>query len=348
MSHLIAEQLNLSGFRPLPVPRGTKAPRLSGWTDYAYDPTDFTTEDNVGVLLGDVVAVDVDVYNPIAANAVKALAENLLGAAPVRVGQAPKCALFYRVARPLTKMKTSEVMLADSQAEKRSAVEVLGQGQQCIISGQHPSGAEYRFIAESLWETPKEALPEVTQEALEWFLQKAAEVLSRYLAEGERPAVYVPFWELPQRLERGDHEGMSYEELKHTLRFAEKVYDLNTREDWFELGCIISYETEGSDEGLDLWDSIVQDYDGYAGYADSQKQWDSFGRNRPVRPLTIGSYIFRCQTEGLMPGKDSADDVVAEVTYALPKTAPPVTLSTLGSLNVATTQAVEEIGRAHV
>src|SRR4051812_19870027 len=91
---------------------------------------------NLGIACGAVVAPDIDVYEAALADAIEALAVEMLGSTSLRrVGQEPKRLLLYRAAGgPIRKAQTPELLKGDLKAK----VEVLGQGQQFVAFGIHP------------------------------------------------------------------------------------------------------------------------------------------------------------------------------------------------------------------
>src|SRR5262245_28682900 len=40
------------GWSPIPIPKGEKGPRVSGWEQQEFDVADFADDDNIGVHLG--------------------------------------------------------------------------------------------------------------------------------------------------------------------------------------------------------------------------------------------------------------------------------------------------------
>ncbi len=58
-------------------------------------------------------------------------------------------------------------------------------------------------------------------------------------------------------------------------------------DEWLKIGAIIHHETDGSEDGLQLWDEWSAGGDTYKGIEDLAPHWDSFG-NAP-NPVTAGS-----------------------------------------------------------
>ena len=87
---------------------------------------------NVGIRADSFPAVDIDTMDAELARIIRNVALNVLGRAPIRVGNAPKQLLIYKTDEPFTRMR----LWID---DKKHLVEVLGQGQQYLVAGTHPT-----------------------------------------------------------------------------------------------------------------------------------------------------------------------------------------------------------------
>ena len=147
----VAQRLAANGYQPLPVVAGQKNPVLRDWPQYRFTPGDEGRADwkacSVGILTGALIGVDIDVRVPAVAAEVEALAVELFGPAPRRIGAEPKVLLLYRAAAPFTKQQTPEYRLpGDAPEAKGHRVEILGQGQQFVAYGIHPTTQQpYRW-----------------------------------------------------------------------------------------------------------------------------------------------------------------------------------------------------------
>ena len=151
-----APELRRDGWDLIPIAPGTKAPRLKGWQNgLSVEQVEHLAANgcatySIGLLAANYPGVDIDVTDEACALAIEAIALKVLGGpAPSRVGQAPKRLLLYRTDKPFAKMKIFLRGPAGTKGAdgKDYAVEVLGQGQQYLIYGQHPSGAEYQWVS---------------------------------------------------------------------------------------------------------------------------------------------------------------------------------------------------------
>ena len=149
----------------IPVARGEKRPSIRAWqeTRMTYDELERRFPDaNVGVLCGvgdyPIAAIDIDVLDEALAVQFRDWCFTHLGAAPERIGRAPKRLLVYRAAEAGWKKSVSGAL--DGQR-----VEVLGAGQQFVAFGLHPdTHAPYRWTGKDLHDVPASSLPVITRE----------------------------------------------------------------------------------------------------------------------------------------------------------------------------------------
>ena len=143
--------LESNGFQPLPIsmphpsdkdlgkkPPGTllewsrPAPVASRLPRYAGCGT--------GILTATTPAVDIDVRRAELADALDRMVVSVAGDAPVRYGHAPKRLRAYRTPEPFPKLSTAGYRLpGDEPGAKAHKVEILGNGQQFVGYGIHPS-----------------------------------------------------------------------------------------------------------------------------------------------------------------------------------------------------------------
>jgi hypothetical protein len=185
----VARRLGNNGYPPVPLVWGHKRPSILEWQNYSYQSGDEFRymHCGVGILCGDVVGVDVDIFNSDAATEVRALAREMLGPAPVRIGAAPKSLLLYRVeGDPFPKLVTAGYRLpGDSQEDKPHRVEILASGQQFVAFNIHPdTGRPYKWEdGRGPMNVRRSKLTAVTHSQVEAFIVAANELLARH---GER------------------------------------------------------------------------------------------------------------------------------------------------------------------
>ena len=168
-----AARLVDDGWQPIPVRPSTKIPAVTNWQrkPSARDWNRWIASKagcGIGLVCGNVIAIDIDVRDHLAAGRLEALAVALLGPTPlIRVGQAPKRILIYRVAGgtlPTTRRTLSVGLL-----------EILGEGAFFVGFGVHPdTGEPYRWIGEGdPFDTPASTLPSVTPLQVEDYLAQS-------------------------------------------------------------------------------------------------------------------------------------------------------------------------------
>jgi len=119
------------------TPCDGKAPILKAWQSKTENDSAWKTKypnNNTGILLGkETCAIDIDVSDQLINDMIVGMATNLLGEAPLRYGNKPKCLFLYRVETPILKM-----FLQFDYEGKKQKIEILGDGQQFIGFGNHP------------------------------------------------------------------------------------------------------------------------------------------------------------------------------------------------------------------
>jgi RecA-family ATPase len=138
----LAEQLNANGYAPLPIPRGQKGPRVSGWRSKTFTPADFPDGCNIGIRCGDnqIAAMDIDVLDEsAAAELVREWTSRHPGDWMLRTGQAPKVLLPFRFTTTGQHKQTADLGALGK-------IEVLAEGQQFVAFGMHPdTGQPYTW-----------------------------------------------------------------------------------------------------------------------------------------------------------------------------------------------------------
>jgi RecA-family ATPase len=140
---LIRQQLKIAGYSPIPLIG--KIPELDEWQtkiDVAAEEIDswariYPRLRNTGILTKFTPALDIDIINPAAAEAIEQLARERFekGYFLVRIGQAPKRAILLRTDTPFKKIK--RVLFAANGASEQK-IEFLADGQQLAAFGIHP------------------------------------------------------------------------------------------------------------------------------------------------------------------------------------------------------------------
>ena len=231
-----AHRLLDNGYEPIPVWPGTKRPSINEWT--TVDITDERIFDDmgnrysdhqIGLRLGDVVAIDIDCLDESLASQITQICLDKLGDSPIRVGKAPKKMLFYKCEGDHFPKLATAVF---KKGNEKQQVEILASGSQCVVFGTHPDTDQpYHWIGESIIDIPLRSLEAVT-------IQQIAELrtlLSRVLeqecgaADGMRGNTTSNFYGEPTLPPENEH----YENLiKEALPFL----DSEDYDSWIAVG----------------------------------------------------------------------------------------------------------------
>jgi hypothetical protein len=183
-----------NGYRPVAVVNADapgmspgKRPFDMGWQVAAQEPVPRAVRTppnpralNTGIWCGGLRPLDIDVDDASVADAIAAMAREMLGIGPVRGrSNSAKRLILYRA--------------ADGAPRKRSIVgrmgkiEVLGHGQQFVAYGGHPSGVDYQWDGNDLTTTPYADLVAITEDDVTAFLDAAASVLGVEVKQERSP-----------------------------------------------------------------------------------------------------------------------------------------------------------------
>lgn len=219
---------------------------------------------NIGLRAGRFPAVDIDTLDERIAAIIEEAARTKLGAAPVRVGRAPKRLLMYRTAEPFGRMR-----LWLNQKDTSHLVEVLGEGQQYLIHGTHPQTLLPYAWDRDLVALGPEGLTCITREQVDAFLTYLGELLDMLSLgtierEGDGKA--------PSSAEFVDQDGLrapSVDLVRQAVAMIPNTTALfPTRNDYITMGYAIraAVGEENEPEGFHI-------------YAEWAEQWEGNDRN---------------------------------------------------------------------
>jgi RecA-family ATPase len=159
---------------------------MDGW-QHLHAATDFDIENwehtapactNTGGLCRHMPALDIDILNPDAAEAIEELANDRFaerGHFLVRIGKPPKRAILLRTQTPFRKISVNLTGPNGGNGEK---IELLGDGQQLVLFGVHPDTlADYRWHGGAPGDIALAELPYIDQSTAQGFLDDAARLL---------------------------------------------------------------------------------------------------------------------------------------------------------------------------
>lgn len=128
---------------------------------------------SIGLQTRSFPAVDIDISDPQLANTVAGMAVAYLGGAAVRRrAGSSRMVLLFRTDTPMPKVRiTLRGLIGDDG--KPCAVEILGDGQQIVVEGTHPSGSPYEWARQPI----AADLTPITPAEVETFLAKLTSLL---------------------------------------------------------------------------------------------------------------------------------------------------------------------------
>jgi len=303
----IAGALVAAGYSPIPIQPNAKAPAVSAWTEYTYTADDarkFRTC-GVGLLCGELRAIDIDVRNEQVSARIETLAKTMLnidGKAPRRIGQWPKTLLMVRSDHGV-KMATHPYRFeSEMMDDKPHKVEILGAGQQFVAYGVHPdTGREYTWNGAGDPTTVTfDSLPYVDPAELHAFISAAEEILAEYgvrcgkLGRDEYGTLHQS---------AGDLSG-DYLTVASALRHIPNA-DLS-RDDWIVVGMALKGAL--GEQGRSLWLewSRSSTKSGMSGKSDSpERAWDSF---KPTK-IGAGTIYYEAKKRGWVRPAQAVPDI---------------------------------------
>jgi hypothetical protein len=273
------------GFRPIPIePRKKWPARVDnrggwinlGWEQYKTTPITPShirmwgswSECGIGIICGDVVAVDVDLNDQDQCDLAYGIFNRMLGATPaVRIGRPPRRLLVYRTETSFKKISGGPI-------------EILADGQQFVAYGIHPDGHEYRWVGERLDELTLADLPVVTEAQVRAAVDAVLAALPETVTKGARVAV--------EPEDRSEHQTSVYglRGTREGIAAALEVIPNNDLkwDDWNKVGMAIYAAL--SPDGFDLFDKWSQkSTTKYNSSKDetSSTRWDAYTRSPPDR-----------------------------------------------------------------
>src|SRR6266536_3979937 len=184
----VAAPLAANGYRPVPIKPGVKHPGFDDWQHFTFAPgcEKHYPKHGAGVLLGDVVGLDVDVDDPDAAAAIETAAREILhigdaAEIPRRTGRAPRVLLPFRTSAPFRKI-TSALFKMRSTGTSDNKVEVLAEGQQFVAYHVHPD-TRRPYVwngGGDLLDVPRDQLFEITEAQAREIVRQAETILEEW------------------------------------------------------------------------------------------------------------------------------------------------------------------------
>ena len=283
-------QLISAGYSIVPIRPGAKAPAISQWQDCRADQEmlgkwlgNGLAESGIGILTANTPAIDIDCLDKDVSYKLIKWVENNIGKAPVRIGKKPKALMVFRTEEPFGKIRSNEYV---DFLGNRNAVEVLGRGQQFVAFHVHPeTGEPYKWPKKSVADILHDDLPTITREQAEEFVAYFESIIPDDW-ELSRKGVSATHSDEDDLLTLRPKLGKSLDQLEQWLESLDPDCG---HDEWVKVGMALHHETDGSPEGLRLWDQWSSDGAKYV-HGECSKRWRSFGRNASAQPVTA-AYI---------------------------------------------------------
>lgn len=287
----LATRLSDLGYWPVPIPAGCKGPTINGWQNLRLNfdniPDHFAGAGLVGILHNNVLALDIDVYDPgLSAEIVNEGLRRFPGALE-RIGQAPKSALFLRMNEPGFKSHNTGKYEKDGLSAQ---VEVRSVSRQIVVYGKHPdTGKTYSWPRGELWATPWADLPEADRDDIEQFRDWCEDKIKRWAGVSDPKIIDLGL--MPGHRSQQTDEPPAPDVFREALTYvpANVGYD-----DWLSGLMGIHDYYSGSAEGLQCaqeWSSAYADYNP----REVETKWKSF---EPGKGTTFKSVLWLAKQNG--------------------------------------------------
>ncbi len=300
-SKLFRQNLIKNGFNIIRVPTGQKSPRDKNWTEGSSSNQLLNPSNeylNTGLLCSGLRVIDVDVEDEKLAHKIEEIAQRIIGSlGPKRYrDNSNKFAIVYRAKSGKPKKRLNG----------NRKVEVLGDGQQLIVDGLHPSDFPYVWPNDrSLENTSRDDIPVVTEEQISKFLEACDMILgcsngdnnernlvnnNDIFAEVESEFISQENEHYFHRLSNKDKDEL----LLACLRTIPDIADASYPE-WIKV--IMACHASGAPNAMETarnWSKLSDKYD----FNDYEKKWASLCRDK-TQGITIGTLIKMARERGL-------------------------------------------------
>jgi Bifunctional DNA primase/polymerase, N-terminal/Primase C terminal 2 (PriCT-2) len=293
-----ADRLIDHGFKIVPIMPRTKKPGLytsdgrwinfPNWNACDISPTGIETWKTwrgagIGIVCGNVCAIDIDVLDESAGQAVAdSIIRDLGNTDGIRIGRWPKRLLVYRTDAPFHKITMSRI-------------ECLCQGQQFVAYGIHPdTGQPYYWPLESIANIAVDDLPTVTAEQVRRALDKTL------------PLFFEEMRSLRTAGRNVEPHTANHELVETPQGLAAAVAAIPNDNlhwvEWDRVGKAIYGASGGSDEGFAMFDNFFMKSIKYH-HDETLHRWRGYRRSPPGR-LGFEILFHLAKENGWAPGPD--------------------------------------------
>lgn len=285
-----AKQLHDNGYNLIPLHPSSKIPALNDWVNAEFLPDQLQAGQGVAVRAGEVIGVDIDIYDETLCKKIADYVETTLGYAPARVGMAPKILFVFKAADGEHIKKQASPKYAKKENGEfvgdKHQVEVLGHGAKFTCYQIHPdTGMPYE------WVDVMGGLTEYSVDELPTIAQAQIDDLIAYFNKAATDAGLEPVkkkLKLTGGVDRKDGEpsslGLSIDEVKGYI--ADE--DNEDYQNWVNVGYAI-YNELGADgyEVYDEWSAGASNYDANS----VEVTWSAIADSTGSDKITMRTFI---------------------------------------------------------
>ena len=288
-----AEELYFADWEPVPLSPGQKGCFAPGWTTKPLSSEVLGQWGSaypgagIGLRTGLVRAVDIDVLDESLSEQLSSFLQARCPNPLVRIGKRPKTMLVYKTHNPNLAKRLSAAFVDGEGRQHR--IEVLGRGQQFASFHVHPDTNEpYQWVGRTPLQTTPNDLPPLDERAIDDLIELFE--LAAVEKGWQRIASATDGFAFPEDADEDAKWLMSY--APTTQLPLEDLDDIiaqtsmDTRSDWLAAGMALHHETNGSQDGLAIWQAHSWD----TAQQDCERNWDSFRSNPDDRkgpPMTV-------------------------------------------------------------
>ena len=330
----IGRKLIDNGYKIIPISKGLKYPKgLKDWQNIKATHADVDQwisdgYEGIGILCESTPAVDIDIQNEKLAVEMWNEVKRIAGEGPLRVGKHPKCLLPFKTLAPFPKMASKKYIdPGENDDSKTYQVEILGAGNQFVAEGIHPdTGNPYKWKEEpgNLSAVPRGELPSLDQ-------YKAQEIIDAF--EHMIPSNWIEWKDRNKEQSNASDSGAEESNPKRDLPSSDTFANMKSKwggsavevkkilddidptdyKMWVDAGFCVWHETDGSEEGFQLWDEWSKGApEEYKKETDKERRtkWKTFdwkpNAEQGVKYVTFKSLVFHAHGGALSDTKEVA------------------------------------------
>lgn len=258
---------------------------------------DNAADRSVGVLCGDIVCLDADIYDEGLSAKMLEVIKGLFPkeVIPIRRGAYPKFAMVFRNGGFSKYLNSVMYEKKEGDDEVTARIELLAKGKMFVAFGIHPdTGKEYQWEPLPLDFMAVSELPELTLEKWEEVNNAFDKEAGEYGYSAQHPSgsalAKVDTLLSPEELWLRNFSGkcgVTIEQFEREL--SKSIYNPADYKDWITVGQIAHIEFDGNPRAMDVWESWARQAPNYKSYDEHVRKWASFkdDKEHPVTYRTL-------------------------------------------------------------